>query len=142
MGTNKLQKVEITLSDCLACSGCITSAEGVLITQQSQEELLKVFQNNAAEKLSHTDENVKFIVITLSQQPLLSLTNKYKLPVNDAAEYLTGYFKELGADLVLNTKIADDFALLESRNEFVERYNNSNLTKDSLPMLSSSCPGS
>lgn len=37
----KLQKVEITLADCLACSGCITSAESVLVTQQSQEELLR-----------------------------------------------------------------------------------------------------
>lgn len=42
----KLQKVEITLSDCLACSGCITSAESVLVTQQSQEELLRVFAEN------------------------------------------------------------------------------------------------
>lgn len=42
----KLQKVEITLADCLACSGCITSAESVLITQQSQEELLRVFEEN------------------------------------------------------------------------------------------------
>lgn len=43
-GAAKLEKVEITLADCLACSGCITSAESVLITQQSQEELLRVFQ--------------------------------------------------------------------------------------------------
>lgn len=42
----KLQKVEITLSDCLACSGCITSAESVLVTQQSQEELIRVFAEN------------------------------------------------------------------------------------------------
>lgn len=42
----KLQKVEITLADCLACSGCITSAESVLVTQQSQEEVLRVFSSN------------------------------------------------------------------------------------------------
>ena len=42
----KLQKARITLNDCLACSGCITSAESVLITQQSQEELYNVFQEN------------------------------------------------------------------------------------------------
>lgn len=35
----KLDKVSITLNDCLACSGCITSAESVLITQQSQHEV-------------------------------------------------------------------------------------------------------
>jgi iron only hydrogenase large subunit-like protein len=42
----KLQKVEITLADCLACSGCITSAESVLVTRQSQEELLRYKNNN------------------------------------------------------------------------------------------------
>ena len=46
VGEVKLQKAEITLNDCLACSGCITSAESVLITQQSQHELYKVLENN------------------------------------------------------------------------------------------------
>lgn len=47
----KLEKVQISLADCLACSGCITSAESVLITQQSQEELLKVFEQNKQLKM-------------------------------------------------------------------------------------------
>lgn len=42
----RLGKAKITLNDCLACSGCITSAESVLITQQSQEELYKVLREN------------------------------------------------------------------------------------------------
>ena len=42
----KLQKAQITLNDCLACSGCITSAESVLITQQSQEQLYAVLREN------------------------------------------------------------------------------------------------
>lgn len=49
--SQKLEKVEITLADCLACSGCITSAESVLVTQQSQEELLRVFEENKKLKL-------------------------------------------------------------------------------------------
>jgi hypothetical protein len=48
--TQKLQKVEISLSDCLACSGCITSAESVLVTQQSQDEILRIFEENKALK--------------------------------------------------------------------------------------------
>ena len=48
-----------------------------------------------------------------------------------------GYFKSLGADYVVDTKIADDFALLENANEFVERYE----SKTQLPMMASSCPG-
>ena len=42
----KLEKAKITLNDCLACSGCITSAESVLITQQSQDELYRIFKEN------------------------------------------------------------------------------------------------
>ena len=46
----KLEKAQITLNDCLACSGCITSAESVLITLQSQEELYKVLHSNQEAK--------------------------------------------------------------------------------------------
>lgn len=42
----RLKRVDISLNDCLACSGCITSAEAVLVTQQSQEEMLRVFEEN------------------------------------------------------------------------------------------------
>uniref|UniRef100_A0A8D1BHD7 Cytosolic iron-sulfur assembly component 3 n=1 Tax=Sus scrofa TaxID=9823 RepID=A0A8D1BHD7_PIG len=45
-GTRKLEKAKISLDDCLACSGCVTSAETVLITQQSHEELRKVLDAN------------------------------------------------------------------------------------------------
>ena len=41
----KLEKAKITLNDCLACSGCITSAESVLITQQSLAEVYKVLDD-------------------------------------------------------------------------------------------------
>ncbi len=37
--SRRLAKASITLADCLACSGCITSAETVLIEQQSGQEL-------------------------------------------------------------------------------------------------------
>ncbi|KAH8292796.1 hypothetical protein KR054_006459 [Drosophila jambulina] len=137
-GKKKLQKVEITLQDCLACSGCITSAEGVLITQQSQEELLKVLRENTKQKaVDGNSEKIRTVVFSLSAQPILSLANRYQIGAEEAARHLSGYFRSLGADYVLCTKVADDLALLECRQEFVERYrDNENLT-----MLSSSCPG-
>lgn len=135
-GLQKLKKVEITLQDCLACSGCITSAEGVLITQQSQEELMKVLNENQNHKLQGNLDKIKTIVFTVSPQPILSLAQRYELSPEDCSKHLAGYFKSLGVDLVLNTKIADDLALIESRNEFVERFRN-----QQVPMLSSSCPG-
>ncbi|XP_067621138.1 probable cytosolic Fe-S cluster assembly factor GI11683 [Eurosta solidaginis] len=146
-GKQKLQKVEITLQDCLACSGCITSAEGVLITQQSQEELLKILSENVKLKnQSNSSQDIRTIVVTISPQPVISLAQRYNLTPEQTAKHISGYFRSLGADYVLNTKIADDLALLESRNEFVERFreittNADAQTSQPLPMLSSSCPG-
>ncbi len=60
----KLGKAQITLNDCLACSGCITSAESVLITQQSQEELYRILNlNKQAQKVHMTNKYIlnKFI---------------------------------------------------------------------------------
>lgn len=37
----KLEKASITLNDCLACSGCVTSAEAVLVEMQNHREFLK-----------------------------------------------------------------------------------------------------
>ncbi|XP_060527568.1 probable cytosolic Fe-S cluster assembly factor AGAP009023 isoform X2 [Cylas formicarius] len=139
----KLQKVEITLADCLACSGCITTAESVLVTQQSQEELLRVFAENRKLKLEGKLDDVKIIVVSISMQPLLSLSVKYNLLPNQCAAKLITYFKELGADIVVDMAIADDFALLEAQKEFIKRYRatESDGEKYLLPMLASSCPG-
>lgn len=141
----RLQKVEITLGDCLACSGCITSAEGVLITQQSQEEVMRVLTENNANKMAGNDALINTVVFTVSQQSILSLAYKYgSTDIEAMAQHLTGYLKRLGADLVVNTKIADDLSTIESRNEFIERYKSVVLNGEktqSIPMFSSTCPG-
>lgn len=57
--------------------------------------------------------------------------------------HLAGYFIQLGADIVIDMNVADDFALLESQREFIKRYRamESDGVKNVLPMLASSCPG-
>ncbi|XP_076281787.1 putative cytosolic Fe-S cluster assembly factor GJ13047 isoform X1 [Lasioglossum baleicum] len=138
----RLQKVEITLADCLACSGCITSAESVLVTQQSQEELLRVFKEKVSQCQSGDGTCSIYIVVSLSVQAVLSIAERYNLKPEEAVHKLAGYFYELGADSVLDMTAADDFALLESAKEFIERYKAAKEgAKDQLPMLSSSCPG-
>lgn len=142
-GIQKLEKVEITLADCLACSGCITSAESVLITQQSQEELLRVLAENQQFKDSNQLDKIRKIVFTISQQPVVSLAKRYQLSVDDCAAKLAGYLKGLGGDLVLDTRIADELSLIECRDEFVQRYlaEKNGETQNNLPMVTSSCPG-
>lgn len=55
---------------------------------------------------------------------------------------MAGYFTQLGADAILDMTVADDFALLESAREFLDRFKSSQEgAQHQLPMLSSSCPG-
>ncbi|XP_044754065.1 probable cytosolic Fe-S cluster assembly factor AGAP009023 [Coccinella septempunctata] len=139
----KLDKVQITLADCLACSGCITSAESVLITQQSQEELLRVFEKNKQLKMENRIDDSKFILVSISIQPILSLAVRYNITPNECASKLSTYFKRLGADMVVDMFIAEELALLENQFEFIERYRASmdDGKTNALPMLASSCPG-
>ncbi|KAL1122207.1 hypothetical protein AAG570_003612, partial [Ranatra chinensis] len=131
----KLGRVDISLTDCLACSGCITTAETVLINQQSHDEMLRVFRNKSA-------EGYKLIVASLALQPILSLAVCNKITPDVCLGKISGLLKRLGADMVLDIGIAEDFALVEEQKEFTERYNNSvNGNSSALPMLASTCPG-
>ena len=51
-GVKKMEKATITLADCLACSGCITSAETVLIEQQSADQVIIIMSELRFELLS------------------------------------------------------------------------------------------
>ncbi|XP_050532652.1 cytosolic iron-sulfur assembly component 3 [Daktulosphaira vitifoliae] len=136
----KLKQVEISLTDCLACSGCITSAETVLVQQQSTDEMMRILNSQK----NITENNQKIIVVSLSIQSCVSFALSNNISVQQAALKICGYFKQLGANLVYDLKLAEDIALLESQEEFMERYQSANNTKSKnkiLPMLASSCPG-
>ncbi|XP_078273789.1 cytosolic Fe-S cluster assembly factor narfl isoform X2 [Rhinoraja longicauda] len=134
-GVQKLEKAKITLNDCLACSGCITSAESVLITQQSQDELYKVLNQN---KVSSSR---KTTVVSVSPQSRASLAARFNLPVADTARRLTAFFKNLGVDYVFDTTFSRNFSLIEGQHEFVQRFHRHKDDSKALPMLASACPG-
>lgn len=137
----KLKKVEISLSDCLACSGCVTSAESVLITQQSHEEVMKVINENNRIKTSKgngaSSEEEKLIVLSLALQPVLSLAAKFVLSTSETVAKLCGFFKRLGVDLVLDVGLAHCFTLIELEGEFLEKFTGGSKG----PLFSSECPG-
>ncbi|CAK6964786.1 cytosolic Fe-S cluster assembly factor narfl [Scomber scombrus] len=135
-GKQKLEKAKITLNDCLACSGCITSAESVLITQQSHEELFKVLRENKAKETEQM-----LVVVSLSPQSRASIAARYGLSSSEAGRRLTSFFKGLGVHHVFDTSYSRTFSLLESQREFVERFQRKEQDKKSLPMLTSACPG-
>ena len=92
--SKRLKTAQITLNDCLACSGCITSAESVLIEAQSHHELYKVLDalkassgNNAASSggtasdigSTNAAPNESLVIISLSPQSRASFAAKYHL---------------------------------------------------------------
>ncbi|PVG02404.1 iron hydrogenase [Serendipita vermifera] len=154
--SRKLEKAEISLNDCLACSGCITSAETVLIQMQSHEEVMSVLQSNPPP--SSPDHRVP--VLSISPQSIASLassarvasTSKDALGVVTAAHVWerlrTFAVEELGFKLVFDTTFARHVALREHVREFEERkelarYGRKNgaAAEPVLPMLASACPG-
>ncbi|XP_068964352.1 cytosolic iron-sulfur assembly component 3 isoform X3 [Petaurus breviceps papuanus] len=157
-GSQKLEKAKISLNDCLACSGCITSAESVLITQQSHEELSKVLHFNKTAEPSQQ----KLVVISVSPQSRASLAARFQLTPLDTAKKLTAFFKNRGGEgplfqlplndegvssdsqgvhYVFDTTFSRNFSLLESQREFVQRFRRHTESRQALPMLASACPG-
>ncbi|CAO3646738.1 unnamed protein product [Mucor fragilis] len=122
-GEEKLESASISLNDCLACSGCVTSAESVLISMQSQDELFKILQENKLAIEQNQPHNHRTIVISISPQSRASLAAKYQLTPLQVHHRLVYFFKHfLGAHHVFDTAFTQDLSLVESAREFVDRF--------------------
>lgn len=123
--SNEEKPVLINLNDCLACSGCITSSESILVSMQTSEELEKAVKNEM------------FIVASISPQSVASIAAKYKVDIQEASSKLCWFLETLGVHRILDISLSRSYALLESEIEFMERFESGK----NLPMLCSSCPG-
>ncbi|KAH7923406.1 iron hydrogenase [Leucogyrophana mollusca] len=136
----KLQQAQISLNDCLACSGCITSAESVLITLQSHTEVLNFLESNPPPtSLSH-----KVPVLSIAPQSIASLAASVSSGSSSAVSpgqilrRVQAFCTQiLGFEHVYDTTFARHIALLEHTQEFFERKRG----EGKLPMLASACPG-
>lgn len=110
-------------------SGCVTTAETILIEAQSVKELL--------EKLSQRTPNSIFVVST-SPQVISSISAATSLPPNVVYLKLNALFRDvLKADFFFDTNFSRDISLFEQAHEFIARFKEG---KD-IPMIASSCPG-
>ncbi|KAI9459085.1 iron hydrogenase [Russula earlei] len=156
--TRKLQAAEITLNDCLACSGCITSAESVLITLQSHTEVLSILAANPGPGspghrvpvLSVAPQSLASLVAALgptSASPSGSTTTTPIPLVRMLSRVRAFATRTLGFAHVFDTTFAREVALHEHAREFFERKERTASSSGDdgvsgeLPMLSSACPG-
>ena len=102
--------VKVSLNDCLACSGCVTSAETVLLEHQSLDELRARLQQAGLT-----------VVASLSPQSRSSLAKALDLGPMELQEKLAYFLKSLGVSYVFDTTCSRDFSLMESAAEFCGR---------------------
>ena len=137
--------IKVSLSDCLACSGCVTSAETVLMEQQSVEEFLgQNFSLEGNQPLGGTHDRGrgrrrKRLVVTLSPQSTASLAVKYSVKYEEMLEKMCGFFKtHFNARAVCSSTEARAASRARYAKEFTERKKASSSL---LPMIASACPG-
>ncbi|KAM1108749.1 hypothetical protein ACFX13_005451 [Malus domestica] len=84
----KTEPVKISLKDCLACSGCVTSTETVMLEKQSLDEFLLNLDKGKA------------VTVSLSPQSRASLAVYFGISPLQVSRKLTTFFKSLGVKAV------------------------------------------
>ncbi|KAK2026240.1 iron only hydrogenase large subunit domain-containing protein [Colletotrichum zoysiae] len=156
---------EISLTDCLACSGCVTSAEAVLVSLQSHTEVLHTLDFGPALRIVGPDDDGQFRVDGLEDESrrlfVASVSPQTRASLAAAAgkgttEKEAGHMLERllagpdglasagkhnnGFAWVLDTNVAREACLVLGADEVLgaEDAPAGSATK---PILTSSCPG-
>lgn len=121
--------IKITLQDCLACSGCVTTAETMLVTSQSKDEVATFREANPDRP----------VVVSVSDASAASLAVAFGCSVPEALERVAGFMAQhAGAVATIDLRWAHLVSLEETSAEYVYRLQHA---KHLLPMIISSCPG-
>lgn len=153
----------ISLTDCLACSGCVTSAEAVLVSLQSHTEVLNTLdtypsidvrslinsENGAAHGHVPRPTNAKLFIASVSPQVRASLAATYGISERKAGfmveQFLSGSQglriggqHNNGFTYVVDTNQLREACLVLGAEEVADTLVNKSKSK---PVLTSSCPG-
>ncbi|CRL24126.1 Iron hydrogenase [Penicillium camemberti] len=166
-----LPPAQISLTDCLACSGCVTSAEAVLISLQSHAEVLNTLDAHPEIPLKHEHHGVtvnntedsgegKIFVASVSPQVRASLATIYGISEKEAGYMInqllsgpqglrSGGKHGNGFTWVVDTNAMREAVLVLTADEVSDSLSSgesstASQSDDSLPkrpILSSACPG-
>ncbi|CRK29424.1 hypothetical protein BN1708_015615 [Verticillium longisporum] len=156
---------EISLTDCLACSGCVTSAEAVLVSLQSHTEVLNTLDFGPSLRIVGPDEKGQFCVDGLEDESrklfVASVSPQTRASLAAAAgsgttEQEAGHMLERllrgpeglasagqhnnGFTWVLDTNVAREACLVLGADE-VLGTDKAAASSDPKPTLTSNCPG-
>ena len=132
------QVVSISIDDCLACSGCITSAEEIMLQQHNTDEIVQFLEKRNSEM---TDDRNSVVICGISGQSLASLCVEAGTSV---AEYMAEVRRLLaanGVDYIAEgrPKICDKAKIFGSRGQQSRvRKNFQKIVRDSDPTAQAS----
>ena len=155
------------MTDCLACSGCVTSAEAVLISHQSHTEVLNTLDGYPELELPDQngrrfdrDDNGKIFVASVSPQVRASVAATYGISERKASYMIDQFLRGpqglrsggkygSGFTWVVDTDVAREAVLALAVDEVLQPLQNPNLNAADVPefpipqkpILSSACPG-
>ena len=124
----------VTLNDCLACSGCVTTAETVLIAEQSTNEFLSKLSHNRSLPI----ESRQLFVVSISPASIASISNYFNLNPLETLKRLQTFLHSIEIPFLLETSSWIELSLLEQFHELIQRIQSNSIH---LPLLTSECPG-
>ncbi|KAH3901549.1 iron-sulfur cluster assembly protein NAR1 SCDLUD_003046 [Saccharomycodes ludwigii] len=129
-----LEKVSISLQDCLACSGCITSSEELLLSKQSAKVFLDSWMNENSIK-----NQDRILAVSISPQCRISLSKYFNdITVSEFDKiFLTIMHEKFGATYIVGTQIGREIAI----EQMIDKLDKCATPTGALPKLSSVCPG-
>lgn len=146
----------ISLTDCLACSGCVTSAEAVLVSLQSHSEVLNTLDahpslnvNGILSGATTPDPNARLFVASVSPQVRASLAATFGLSERRAGNLIEQFLSgsqglRLGGaqgsafTYVFDTNRTREACLVLGADEVASSLRDKDHAK---PVITSACPG-
>lgn len=134
-------KVNITLQDCLACSGCVTTSEELVLEQHSYEKFFNHYKDTLADD---ADLN---LAISISPTCRISLLNYLKFDnLNVVDEWLLQSFKTLFQKkydtnqlFVTSTQVGKELSNIELNKQMIQTSSQSK--SEASPKFTVVCPG-
>ncbi|AET40856.1 iron-sulfur cluster assembly protein NAR1 Ecym_6488 [Eremothecium cymbalariae DBVPG len=127
--SSEVSKVSISLQDCLACAGCITSSEEILLGRQSHGVFLEEWGKLPSSRP---------LVVSISPQCRLSLADYFHMEQGELDQCLIGMFHSyFNARYVVGTQMGR-MVTIQQTNKYLSKRR---LHGNEGPMLCSVCPG-
>ncbi|GAX23982.1 hypothetical protein FisN_26Lh040 [Fistulifera solaris] len=140
--------VSASIADCLACSGCVTTAETVLLEEKHSIEKLRQWIH---QRFQTTTDVRKRFVLTISpaswadlMRHMESIGKSTTPSIRTRQQQMATFFHQYWAvDVVMDANVPLEWSRLAAAQSFVEAYRqqlSQEGTETRLPQLASSCP--